>query len=158
MGIVFRPKTQRSLRCPSTLLNDVGQFVRQQISSGSAAGRVLPRSKDHFPSDGVRQGIHSPCGFRCVCIRMHANMTEVVAEARLHESACGGIKRFPWRAQYLMDDRRYFRWLSLTRRASLESLLAAFATFAAGNSVLTAAALTLQEIASHRRERRLGVV
>ena len=52
------------------LLDDVGQFISQQVLTKARAGSVLSRGKDNVPTDGVRARLHRgrssaaarPCG------------------------------------------------------------------------------------------------
>jgi hypothetical protein len=73
----------------------VGEFVGKQQFSRGSMGRVLVRAEDHVVTEGVGAGVDGPGGLPSRFIGVHADMAEVESEARLEESAGGGIE---WKA------------------------------------------------------------
>src|SRR5262245_43348080 len=89
---------------------------------------------------------------------MHADVTEVIAEAWLHKGSGVRIKRLAGRAQHFVDDGRNFGmlmvescWLS---DLALQPFLPALLAFAAGIEPAAAGAFALQKITAPRRSRR----
>ena len=62
------------------------------------SARSSALTEDYVATHGVRMRTHDARGIGSLCISMHAHMPEIVAEARLHECAGGGIERLPGRA------------------------------------------------------------
>ena len=124
-GTMIRPDRQRLAigRLPA-LLDDMCQFVRQQLLSDSGGRLVLIGLERDMRADGVgpRANVLNPLA--SLRVSVNADLAEVVAQARLQLGTRGGIQRLARRVQHLVDGRRHDR-----RRAggggALESCVAA---------------------------------
>src|SRR5258708_8911830 len=127
---------------PTSLLNGVGQLVRQQSLRGIRPRRVLPGAKHDVVSDGVGQRVHTLRRLGRLRIRMYAYSGKVRVKARLEESACVGIERLSRRTQYVMHNRRHVANTSGAGRGP--SQLTAGLLFLARGALAAAATLALQ--------------
>ena len=132
-----------------TLLHHMRQLMCQECLPCACPRRILSRSKYHIAADRVRQCVHCLRRFRCLSIRMHPYLTEVVAEARLEESARCQVKWLTGRAEHVMDDGRTSPSPSVPLpRRKMEarckvSVLPAFSTLTSCDDLITAGALAL---------------
>jgi hypothetical protein len=88
------------------LLDNVGQFVRQQALSGMRSRRKLPRAEHDIPANRVGTGTDGTRRRRCLGIHMHAHQTEIVVEAALHEVAGVRIEPLSRPSHDVLDDAR----------------------------------------------------
>jgi len=79
----------------------------------------LFRRENDVPPYRVSQRIHRPRRLGSYPVGMHPHPAEVVAEARLHESARVRVERLAGRAQHLVHDRRHRGSLRLARGMAL---------------------------------------
>jgi hypothetical protein len=94
----------RRRACAIALLDGVRQLMSQECAAGCRVRRVLAAGEHHVPSHRIRTRIHGMCRFCRACIGMHPHPAEVLAEARFHEGADGGIQRLPAAIQYRAND------------------------------------------------------
>ena len=92
----------------TALLDDMRQFMRQQMISRAGARFVLACAKNDVVADRIGQCIDRTRGFRRSRIRVHPDTTEIGTKARFHRSTGGLGQRLPSRCEYLMHDRRGF--------------------------------------------------
>jgi len=87
---------------------------------------------------------------------MHADVTEILSEARLHKGAGPRIKWLTWRTQNVIDYRRnHAHWRTVHRGALQDgslSLLSAGIALTSRRRALSAGALALKQAATDRRE------
>ena len=76
-----------------SLLNDVRQFVREQLPSVRALRRVLRRPEHDIAPRRVSQRVHRPRRLCRTRVRVHAHVAEVLAETVLHLGARGRVER-----------------------------------------------------------------
>jgi hypothetical protein len=106
----------------SALLNDVDQFVGQQVLSDACVGREGSRFKEDLIAMGKRQGIQRLGGVMGILVSMHPHLAEILIEARLHDRAGGWVEGLPRQTQYLVDigrripqAARLYNWLTYFR-------------------------------------------
>src|SRR5262245_16419683 len=85
------------------LLNDMGQFMGEQLSAGRGSWPVVSLAEDNLRADGVGQSIYCMSGFAGAGVGMHAHFAEVMSEARLHDGPCRGVEWLAGRAQDFVD-------------------------------------------------------
>jgi hypothetical protein len=89
-----------------TLLRHVRQLVSEQTLSGVSCRHELPCTEYDIIADSVCPCVYRPSRFRSLPIGMDLHITEITAEARLHEFARRRIERLSRRAQHFVHDRR----------------------------------------------------
>ena len=100
-------------RRPAILLHHMCQFVRQQAISRCGLRGVFTCGKHHIVPHRVCQRIDRSRRLSRLPAGVHAHPAEIVAEARLHERACGRIERLAGRAQHFVHDVRHTGWFAL---------------------------------------------
>jgi len=63
------------------LLHDVSQLVCEQMAAGRRFWSVFAVCKDHIFAKRISTRIQSPAGLSGPCIRVNANLAEIVTEA-----------------------------------------------------------------------------
>ena len=76
-----------------TLLRHVRQLMGEQTLSGASCRHELPCPEYDIAADRVCPCVYRPSRFRGPAVRMDLYLTEIAAEARLHERARGRIER-----------------------------------------------------------------
>src|SRR5215467_15845150 len=71
----------------AVLLQDVGEFVRQQPATRLACRRVLAHSENDMAAKGVGPGANLSGGFRSIWTRMYSHMRKIGAKAWLHKAS-----------------------------------------------------------------------
>src|SRR5262245_49146214 len=79
----------------------------QQLFALCRARRILLRGEHDVLADGICPRAQSSSRISCSCIRMHTYLTEVVAEACLHEGTSRRVEGLTGRAQPFVDVGRY---------------------------------------------------
>ena len=74
------------------------EFVREKFASLMRCWSKFVLAENYVATHGIRMRTHDARGIGSLCISMHAHMPEIVAEARFHECAGGGIEQLPGRA------------------------------------------------------------
>ena len=122
------------------------EFVREKPAPVLARRRILICAEDDIVAHCVSQRIHRTRRCCRVCIGVHANLAEVMAEARLHETACGGVERLAGRAQHLADDGRHSPSFHMNAGMVLppQAFLAALLAFAGRSRDAAAGAFALE--------------
>jgi len=77
----------------AALLQGVREFVREQAATGLGRKIEAAHRKRHVVAHGVGLGINQPCSACCPRVGVYSHSAQVLAEARLHKSACRRIKR-----------------------------------------------------------------
>lgn len=90
-------------RCYAGLLNHMSKFVRQQASSVGRTRSKLGGAENDIPTHRIGKRIDCPGRFCRAAIRVHPYVTEILAEARLHAGASGGVERLSAGAEHLTD-------------------------------------------------------
>src|SRR6266436_10367825 len=112
------------------LLDNVRQFMGQQLLSRCSPRRILLRGENYIRSDCIGECIDSSCGFSGTRIGVDANSAEIMAKTRFHEGAAGRVERLTGRAQHFVNDRRNSRIVpSSDLRVPSFALQPLFATF-----------------------------
>src|SRR5258708_27044030 len=89
----------------ATLLRYMHQLMCKQLLTLGGVGCVLPGVKYDVPPNSVGRCMDSLRGIFRACIGVNTYTAEIMSEARLHESARGGVQRLPRRAEDLLNDR-----------------------------------------------------
>jgi hypothetical protein len=111
---------------PSVLLSHMGQFVRDQLAAFRGARRISGSAKHDEFARGVGQctdGARRLGGFSA---RVNAYMAEILAEARLEESARFGIQRASVRLQQALHDSRCVHRRVTARSGALDDVRIVF--------------------------------
>jgi hypothetical protein len=87
----------------SPLLDNVGQFVSQQVPPVYRPGLVAAGSENDVPPDGVGGGVQVPRALRRRPVRMHADVSERMAEPGLHRCAHGRIQGLTRGPQHIVN-------------------------------------------------------
>src|SRR5260221_8077602 len=77
------------------LLQDMSQFVRQQLLPGDGVRLVAPMSEINVATGGESMRVNAAGGIGCLSITMDPDLVKVLAEAVLHHGACLRTERRP---------------------------------------------------------------
>ena len=111
---------------------------------------ILLGPEDDVLPDGVGPRVHGLRRFGCPGIGVYAHPAEVMAEARLHECASGGVQRLARRPQHFVNNTGHGRDTGCRDCSPVQAGSPVFATrgaLAAAVAVPAAAALALQDAA-----------
>src|SRR5262245_4880006 len=137
------------------LLDRMSQFMGEKPSALLDAWIVLTFRKNNVASYRVSQCIHRPRRLRRSCVGVDADLAEVVAEVRLHESARRRVQRLARRAQHFVDDRRHGFGLSGLGSLTLhERFLPTIFALACETGCAVEGALALQKDGPHWQDGR----
>lgn len=81
------------------MLHNVGKFMRKQVTACCGLRGISSNVKRHVVTDRVGLSIYRPCRLCCVRVKMHTDMTEVVAKASLHVMTYRRFQRSAWISQ-----------------------------------------------------------
>ena len=89
-GTVIHLSPLNGARCAAeVLLQDVGEFMRQQLATRVRCGRVFARSEHNMAADRIGSGSDLSGGFRSIRTGVYAHVPEIGAEAWLYKvSGC----------------------------------------------------------------------
>lgn len=89
-----------------TLLHDVGQLVREEMSPGRGVRDEAIAAEGDVAPHGVGARLDRARRLGRLLIRVRPHVSEVAPEARLHEGARLGVERAARRGQHFADDGR----------------------------------------------------
>ncbi len=99
------------------LLHNVGQFVSDELSAPRGPWPVGAWAEDNVSTCGKGPGSNGRGGFICLCVGVHADVTEIVAEPCFHDRPRWSVQRLSRLSQNVMDNGRE-RWESPTPNCS----------------------------------------
>src|SRR5262249_15636520 len=124
------------------LLDDVSEFMSQQMQPPRSIGRKLLPSENNVGSDCVCKRVDGARRFFRATVSVDGDLAEVMTETRFHEPARCRVERAAGRLDYVLNDLRYFtRRICADRRALQESLLLAAVHALAAARLIAARAL-----------------